>query len=104
MKGPYFKGQQPSECGHYYPDVLRLQDEKKSDTKYVRVMDCAYCGRYELEIDLLNLGPELVRNLLKKGDDIGTRESEIEKVREKRKKKFLSEKEKDLILGKNKVD
>jgi hypothetical protein len=31
MTGPYITGQQPSSCGYYYPDMLRLRDEKRED-------------------------------------------------------------------------
>lgn len=30
MPGPYFPGQLPSDCGHYYPDVLRVRDDGAS--------------------------------------------------------------------------
>ena len=83
MSGPYFSGQKPSQCGHYYPDVLRLRDEKRHDGTFVRIMDCSYCGRYELELDVRVLGEGLVRKLNKKGFDIGTREEELSKVRKK---------------------
>jgi hypothetical protein len=46
-------------------------------------MDCSYCGRYELELDVRVLGEGLVRKLNKKGFDIGTREEELSKVRKK---------------------
>jgi hypothetical protein len=39
MSGPYFKGQQPADCGHFFPDVLRLRDERSADGKFVRVVD-----------------------------------------------------------------
>ena len=40
MAGPYFVGQQPSPCGHYYPEVLRLRDEKRKDGSLVRINRC----------------------------------------------------------------
>jgi hypothetical protein len=39
VPGPYFSGQQPSPCGHYYPDVLRLRDEKRQDGAFVRTRE-----------------------------------------------------------------
>ena len=46
---PYFEGQASSECGHYYPDVLRVVD-KNIDDNWVRILDCIYCGRYNISI------------------------------------------------------
>lgn len=83
MPGPYFSGQQQSSCGHYYPDVLRLRDEKRQDGTFVRIMDCSYCGRYELQLDPQTLDQEIVRKLNKKGLDVGTKEDEISEVRKK---------------------
>ena len=90
MPGPYFSGQQPSSCGHYYPDVLRLRDEKRSDGTFVRIIDCTYCGRYERQLDPRTLPRELVRKLNKKGLDVGTREEEISKIRKKELERLLS--------------
>ena len=90
MPGPYFPGQQPSSCGHYYPDVLRLRDEKRDDGTLVRIMDCSYCGRYELQLDPQGLAEELVRELNRKGVDVGTREEEISEVRKKALGRLLS--------------
>ena len=90
MPGPYFPGQQPSSCGHYYPDVLRLRDEKRSDGTFVRIIDCTYCGRYERQLDPRTLPRELVRKLNKKGLDVGTREEEISKIRKKELERLLS--------------
>jgi len=83
LSGPYFPGQQPSPCGHYYPDVLRLRDEKKPDGTFVRIVDCSYCGRYELRLDPRALSRDLVRKLRKKGFDVGTSEEELAEVRKK---------------------
>jgi hypothetical protein len=90
MPGPYFPGQQPYSCGHYYPDVLRLRDEKRSDGTFVRIIDCKFCGRYELQLDPRILDRELVRKLNKKGLDVGVREEEISKVRKKELERLLS--------------
>jgi hypothetical protein len=92
MSGPYFDGQMPSTCGHYYPDVLRLRDEKKDDGKYVRVIDCAYCGQYEIELDLRSLSPAIAQKLRKKGYDIGIRERDVARKRKRKKRQFLSKK------------
>jgi hypothetical protein len=88
MFGPYFKGQQPSSCGHYYPDVLRLRDEKREDGTFVRIVDCRYCGRREFQLDARALDKALVRKLNKKGFDVGTREEEVSIVREKELKRL----------------
>ncbi len=83
MSGPYFKGQQPSQCGHYYPDVLRLRDEKREDGTFVRITDCSHCGRHEFQLDVQALDKALVRKLNKKGVVVGTKEEELSEVREK---------------------
>jgi hypothetical protein len=41
---PYFEGQNPHPCGHYYPDVMRVKDEKLEDGTVVRVTHCIACG------------------------------------------------------------
>ena len=92
MSGPYFEGQIPSKCGHYYPDVLRLRDERKGDGEYVRVMDCAYCGQYEIELDLQSLAPAIAQKLYERGYDIGTREIDVARKRKVKKRQFLSKK------------
>jgi hypothetical protein len=83
MAGPYFPGQQPSFCGHYYPDVLRLRDEKRADGTYVRITDCRYCGRREVPLDPSALAQELMRELNLQGREIGVRNEEIADVRKK---------------------
>jgi hypothetical protein len=83
VPGPYFTEQQPSSCGHYYPDVLRLRDEKREDGTFVRITDCRYCGRNEFQLDAGALDKKLVRKLNKKGLDIGIGEEEIPEVRKK---------------------
>ena len=88
VSGPYFEGQIPSECGHYYPDVLRLRDEKKDDGKYVRVMDCAFCGQYEIGLDLESLNPLMAQKLREKRYDIGTRERDVAGKRKSEKRRL----------------
>jgi hypothetical protein len=83
VAGPYFSEQQPSSCGHYYPDVLRLRDEKRRDGTFVRIVDCCYCGRYELPLDLRTLDKGLIRKLNKKGIDVGVNDEKISEVRQK---------------------
>jgi hypothetical protein len=90
MPGPYFPGQQPSSCGHYYPDVLRVRDEKTSNGTFVRIIDCVYCGRRERELDPQTLDPELVRKLNEKGFDVGVTEEEISEVRKRELQRMLS--------------
>lgn len=91
MSGPYFEGQKPAECGHYYPDVLRIRDEMRTDTKYVRITDCAYCGQSEREFDIGSLAPQIAKKLRKKGVDVSIKESQIERVRRKYRKKFAKQ-------------
>lgn len=99
MPGPYYAGQQPSSCGHYYPDVLRLRDEKRPDGTLVRIMDCSYCGRYEFELDAKTLDKALVHTLHRQGFEIGTREDEIAAVRQQELRRFVSKgKNKDRAL------
>lgn len=83
MPGPYFPGQRSSSCGHYYPDVLRLRDEKRSDGTFVRIIDCTYCGRYERQLDPRTLSREIMRKLNNEGHDMGAREEDIAKIRMK---------------------
>jgi hypothetical protein len=90
MPGPYFSGQQASPCGHYYPDVLRLRDEKRQDGTFVRIMDCSYCGRYESPLDLRTLDKDLRRKLNQTGSDVGTTDDEIAEVRKRELKRFSS--------------
>jgi hypothetical protein len=71
MPGPYFPGQLPSECGHYYPDVIRLRDEKRTNGQYVRIIDCVYCGRSEEILDPRSLAPGILRRLKREGIDHG---------------------------------
>ena len=51
-------------------------------------MDCTYCGRYELQLDVRTLAKALIRRLNKKGFDVGTREDELSEVRGKELEKF----------------
>ena len=90
MPGPYFPGQQPAPCGHYYPDVLRLRDEKRSDGTFVRIIDCTYCGRSEQQFDPRILGRELARKLNKEGLDVGIREEELSEIRKRELERLLS--------------
>lgn len=52
-KGPFFEGQRVEPCGHYYPEVMRLRDEKREEGDfigYVRIVNCCFCGDYEIEL------------------------------------------------------
>jgi hypothetical protein len=53
-------------------------------------VDCSYCGKYELQLDVRMLAEELVRELNKKGFDVGIREEEISEVRKKELERFSS--------------
>ena len=90
LPGPYFSGQLPSLCGHYYPDVLRLRDERRPDGRFVRVIDCTYCGKYELQLDAQTLDKELVRKLNKKGCDVAIRDGEVAEARKRYLEKLSS--------------
>jgi hypothetical protein len=70
--------------------VLRLRDEKRSDGTLVRIIDCTYCGRYELQLDPRTLSRELVRKLNKKGLDVGIREEELSEIRKRELERLLS--------------
>lgn len=50
--GPYFKGQTEAVCGCYYPDVTRIRDDAKTDT---RILHCIVHG--EISEDLVNTAP-----------------------------------------------
>jgi hypothetical protein len=67
LPGPYSPGQRVFSCGHFYPDVLRLRDEKRPDGSYVRIVDCTVCGRLEYPLDPATLSPELVQTLDRDG-------------------------------------
>ena len=55
---PYAEGQKPSKCGHFYPDVLRVKDFKKSGKVY-RLLNCVHCGDYPVEIDHHTYNPDV---------------------------------------------
>ena len=57
--------------------------QKRQDGTFVRIMDCGYCDRYELQLDPQTPDQEIVRKLNKKGLDVGTKEDEISEVRKK---------------------
>jgi len=90
MPGPYFPNQQPAECGHYYPDVLRLRDERKPDDTFVRIIDCTYCGQYELPLEVHHLTRELMHKLKKSGREVAIRDGAVANVRKKRFDEMLS--------------
>lgn len=86
--GPYFAGRQPAGCGHHYPDVLRLRDEKRQDGTFVRIIDCRYCGQYERQLDEQTLDKELVRKLNQREFDVGRTEAELSEVRQQALERF----------------
>lgn len=93
MSGPYFEGQVPSSCGHYYPDVLRLRDEKKKDGTYVRVIHCTHCGLTEHPLDLKSLDRKFARKLRWRKVIVSTKEEDVDKVRKKRLAELLADNE-----------
>jgi hypothetical protein len=80
---PYFKGQQPSECGHFFPDVFLLKAIKKK--RYViLIIKCLICGKttrqkkefYEVGKDFLQ-----EKNIYNKMRDVETwRRKEIKRM------------------------
>lgn len=49
--GPYFQGQTPAHCGHYYPDVVLLRDKLElKNNKHIRVLHCVFCGEYSVPL------------------------------------------------------
>ena len=94
MPGPYFPDQRPSQCGHYYPDVLRLRDERRPDGTLVRIVDCSYCGRIEYPLEERHLSPELARKLKTTGREVAIRDDEIATVRKAHLEEVLSTSEK----------
>jgi hypothetical protein len=51
-------------------------------------MDCSYCGRYELQLNVRTLDKELVRKLNQKGFIAGSKEEEIPEIRKKELERF----------------
>ena len=73
---PYFAGQKPSECGHYFPDVLRIRDEIIGESAE-RTLHCAFCGEYRIPIK-----PSMTsKESLPEKDIPETRKREFEKIR-----------------------
>jgi len=70
-----------NKCSHTYPAVLRLRDERKADDTFVRVLDCAECGRYEIPLDINSLDQFLRLQLQFIGEEIGIREDKVAEVR-----------------------
>jgi hypothetical protein len=85
----------PAPCGHYYPDVLRLRDERREGGTLIRVVDCLYCGRSEERLDPRQLAPALVRRLKKKGIDVSVEENELPQARERAFRRLRAGKKQD---------
>jgi len=47
MPGPYCRGQQPAECGCYYPDVTRRRDDVENGK---RILFCIFHGEYSVPL------------------------------------------------------
>ncbi len=81
--GPYFIGQEPDECGHYYPDILSIGNIKRGDD-IIRIIDCKYCGRTERKLDLsiydLKNLEKNIGKLLSEEDIIEIRKRELERL------------------------
>jgi len=92
LPGPYSSGQRASSCDHFFPAVLRLRDEKRSDGSFVRIVDCTVCGRLELSLDPASLSPELVHTLDRDGFLAGIKEEELAEVRSAAMKQLQSRK------------
>lgn len=48
MPGPYFKGQTPSACGCFYPDVTRIHDDPVMKT---RTLHCITHGDVKISLE-----------------------------------------------------
>jgi len=55
QEGPYFKGQEPVECGHYFPDVVRVGDRTHPIRGLIMRLNCIHCGNYDLEDPLAGI-------------------------------------------------
>ena len=77
--GPYFEGQAPSECGHYFPDVLRLREEPRDDGNYVRIVYCEHCGVHEVELPA-GFKPRPIPQEIKIEEVHAVREAEMQRL------------------------
>lgn len=77
--GPYFKGQEPCHCGHYYPDVLRTKDMLGQNDTVVREFDCCICKKtYTIQI------PGVLRHSLKDPKPMTQTELQARRMSERR--------------------
>ena len=77
-------------CVHPYPDLLRLRDERKADGAFVRVLDGAICGRYEIPLDIDQLDQVSRLQLQFLGESIGISEEKVAEIREQRRAELRS--------------
>ncbi|RLT43108.1 MAG: hypothetical protein DWI57_04850 [Chloroflexi bacterium] len=77
-------------CVHPYPELLRLRDERKADGTFVRVLDCAICGRYEIPLDIDQLEQVARLQLQFLGESIGIREEKVAEIRDLRRAELRS--------------
>lgn len=89
LNGPYFKGQSPSECGHFYPDVLAEADLKTPIGEYMRILNCRYCGRSEMPINPAYWSPTLIRDLDHCGSVVNFDTTELPKIRDQKLQELL---------------
>ncbi|MBX3054337.1 MAG: hypothetical protein KF753_22885 [Caldilineaceae bacterium] len=71
-------------CTHPDPDLLHLRDEQKADDIFVRVFDCAVCGRYEIPLDIYGLDKFSRLQLQFLGQLISIGEDKVAEVRARR--------------------
>lgn len=98
--GPYFPGQEPTKCGHYHPDSMRLRDELRGK-KLIRVCKCIHCGIHEvtLNINKMAYDPQDLRNLQDVGFIIAQHESEFDANRERELWRFRATKITDALVS-----
>jgi len=82
-KKPYMPGQQPCQCGHFYPDVIRLYDKVAPFDDIgthigIRVLHCDYCGIIKIPIDSFDFN----------GLSKDTTEEEIQAIKEQERKRL----------------
>jgi len=90
VTGPYFLGQKPASCGHYYPDVLLVQDSL-IENKVKREIFCFKCNfTYQEEIPKSGADKSLLSKLVNDEKIVYGTIQELAKFREEKLKGFLT--------------
>jgi len=92
-KKPYMPGQQPCQCGHFYPDVIRLYDEVAPFDEIgthigIRVLHCDYCGIIKIPIDIFDIIKIPIDSFDFNGLSKDTTEEEIQAIKEQERKRL----------------